>query len=318
MKFVDELLEGGTKRTQKKKKITLYCIYATLALIAIMLVILGTFGAASLISGIAENSENEADAPQVTVGETEITVLDAEGIYSGDLLLLDSAHRYRGEPETVVLRNYEGRPKTQTGSNVYSIIASGTDKNVDFRGTPEAADALNLMMADYYAAKGDDNLCITRAYTQASKDTSNALYSAATAFELKYYFEYPGDVRGIFGVEKYEWIYANAHKYGFINVENPDATAEDEGSGVFRYVGAPHATYMRTKKLTLSAYLEQLKSATPEAPLLTKIGRVTYASYYVAADGEYHVPALHKYTVSGNNIDGYIITASITKTAAED
>lgn len=318
MKIIDELLEGGTKSTQKKKKITLYCIYATLALIVIMLIILGAFGVASLVSDIAESADDGADAPQVTVGATESVTLAADGICEGSLILLDGAHRYKGEPETVVLRNCEGRPKTQTGSNVYSIIASGTDASVDFRGTPEAVDALNLMMADYYAARGDDNLCVTRAYTSASKDTANALYSAATAFKLEYYFEYPGDVRSIYGVEKYDWIYSNAHKYGFINVEDPNATAEDEGSGVFRYVGAPHATYMRTKRLTLPAYLEQLRSATPEAPLLTKIGRVTYASYYISAEGEHLVPTAYEYTLSGNNTDGYILTASITSTPASN
>lgn len=317
MKIFAELLDGGTKKTQKKKKVTLYCISVTLALIAVMLVILASLGVASLVSGLIESSEQEAEAPQITVGATEPTTLSEGLIYSGNLLILDGAHRYQGDLETMIIRSYEGRPKTQTGSNVYSIISSGTDESVDFRGTPEAIEALNLMLADFYAAKSDDNVCITRAYTLSAKDTVNALYSAATSFELSYYFEYPGEVRGIYGVEKYEWIYANAHKYGFINVDNPSAE-EGEGSGIFRYVGAPHATYMKTKRLTLSSYLEQLKTATPEAPLLIKIGRVTYASYYLASDAEHLVPTDYKYTVSGNNADGYIITASINKTSSQE
>ena len=316
MKFLSELFEGGTNETQKKKKVTFYCICVTLALIAVMLLILAAFGVSQLISDLAAADVQSEPNVQVSIGETEAITLDAASIHSGNLLILDNAHRYQGDPETVIIRAYEGRPKTQTGSNVYSIVSRGVSEELDFRGTSEAVSALNLMMADFYATKADDNLCITRAYTLASKDTTDAPFTAATTFELEYYYEYPGEIRGIYGVEKYDWIYANAYKYGFVNIDDP-AASEDGGSGLFRYVGVAHATYMKTKKLQLSTYLEQLRSTTPDAPLLTKVGKITYASYYLSADGEILVPTEHEYTVSGNNTDGYIITASITKAAAK-
>ena len=316
MKFLSELFEGGTNATQKKKKVTFYCICVTLALIAVMLLILAAFGVSQLISELAEADVQSEPDVQVSIGATETITLDAASIHSGNLLILDNAHRYQGDPETVIIRAYEGRPKTQTGSNVYSIVSRGTSEELDFRGTPEAVEALNLMLADFYAAKTDDNICITRAYTLASKDTADAPFTAATSFELEYYYEYPGEIRGIYGVEKYDWIYANAYKYGFVNIDDP-AASEDGGSGLFRYVGVAHATYMKTKKLQLSTYLEQLRSTTPDAPLLTKVGKITYASYYLSADGEHLVPTEHEYTVSGNNTDGYIITVSITKTVAK-
>ena len=312
MKFLSELFEGGTNATQKKKKVTFYCICVTLALIAVMLLILAAFGVSQLISDLAAADVQSEPNVQVSIGETEAITLDAASIHSGNLLILDNAHRYQGDPETVIIRAYEGRPKTQTGSNVYSIVSRGVSEELDFRGTSEAVSALNLMMADFYAAKADDNLCITRAYTLASKDTTDAPFTAATTFELEYYYEYPGEIRGIYGVEKYDWIYSNAYKYGFVNIDDP-AASEEGGSGLFRYVGVAHATYMKTKKLQLSTYLEQLRSTSPDAPLLTKVGKITYASYYLSADGEILVPTEHEYTVSGNNTDGYIITVSITK-----
>ena len=316
MKFLSELFEGGTNATQKKKKVTFYCICVTLALIAVMLLILAAFGVSQLISDLAAADVQSEPNVQVSIGATETITLDAASIHSGNLLILDNAHRYQGDPETVIIRAYEGRPKTQTGSNVYSIVSRGVSEELDFRGTSEAVSALNLMMADFYAAKADDNLCITRAYTLASKDTTDAPFTAATTFELEYYYEYPGEIRGIYGVEKYDWIYSNAYKYGFVNIDDP-AASEEGGSGLFIYVGVAHATYMKTKKLQLSTYLEQLRSTTPDAPLLTKVGKITYASYYLSADGEILVPTEHEYTVSGNNTDGYIITVSITKSAAK-
>jgi hypothetical protein len=311
MKDLSEIFEGGTLETQKKRKITFYCICVTLALIAVMLVILAVFGVVTLI---VNNSSNEPAGQeiQVSIGATIPSTFDADQLYSGTLLILDDNHKYQGKTEFIILRNAENRPKTSTGGHAYSILSKGATDELDFRGSPEAVDALHLMIKEFYMAKGDDNLCIVNAFTKANADTIDPIYASGNSFAFNYYFEYPGEDKSIYGVDKYSWIYNNAHKYGFINVE----TGEESGSNVFRYVGIPHATYMRTKKLDLEAYIELLKSATPEAPLLTKIGKYTYASYFIADGADQVVPADYNYTVSGNNSDGYIITAIITKKAA--
>ena len=168
-------------------------------------------------------------------------------------------------------------------------------------------------MKDFYAEKKDDNVCIVNAYSRSKKDSLDPVYSSGQAFELGYYFDYnsdPSDVRNIYGADKYSWIYSNAHKYGFINV----GSADGSGSGIFRYVGIPHATYIKTKKIDFDTYLEQLRAASPESPLLIKIGKITYASYFIEASSEHLVPADYEYEVNGNNIDGYIITAAIPAT----
>ena len=316
MKIFSELFEGGSKAMQKKRKITFYCICITLALIVTMLTLLATFGIVSLISKNADK-ETENSPVQVSIGATEIVTLDPADLYSGNLLILDAAHKYRGDSDAIILRNAEGRPKTQTGGNVYSILAARVEDDVDFRASPEAAEAFNLMMKDFYAASNDDNVCIKKALTKANADVIDPIYTSGDTLALNYYFEYPGDDRSIFGVDKYTWIYSNAYKYGFINIplsdDDIEEGSEETGSNVFRYVGVPHATYMKTKKLSFEGYLDQLRSATPDAPLLIKSGRVTYASYFVAANGEHIVPTEYSYSVSGNNLDGYIVTVEITK-----
>ncbi len=310
---LSELFEGGSTETQKKKRMVFYCICVTFSLIAIMLILLMITGISALISENANNKADEMGAQQ-SVGNTQITTLGEDAIYSGTLLMLDNANRYTGPDNTVTIRGREGRPKTQANGNVYTILASGTDENVDLRGTPEMIDAFNTMMKDFYSAKSDDNICITKAYTRATKDTIEPIYTSGNAVELGYYFDSESNAtKTISGVDKYTWIYTNAYKYGFINV----SAADGSGSGIFRYVGVAHATYMKTKNLDLNSYLEQLRSATPEAPLLTKIGRTTYASYFVPATGEHLVPTDYEYTVSGNNYDGYIITAIITTTSSK-
>lgn len=317
MKNFSELFEGGSKETQKKRKITFYCICVTLALIATMLIILAIFGIVSLASQHTED-EPEQEAPQVSIGNTQSITLSEEQLHSGTLLILDDAHRYSGEFDAIIMRNAEGRPKTSTGGNVYSILAARVEDDVDFRASPEALEAFNLMMQDFYAASNDDNICVRRAITKANADTVDAIFSSGDTLALNYYFEYPDDDRSIYGVDKYSWIYSNAYKYGFINVpvepQSTDAEDEEEvGSNIFRYVGVPHATYMKTKRLSFDAYLAQLKNATPDAPLLVRSGRITYASYFLAKDGEHLVPTDYSYSVSGNNVDGYIVTVEITR-----
>ena len=316
MGFFSELFEGGSNETQRKKRITFICICATLALIAIMLIILVIFGVASLVSTKAEN-DTESSQSQFSIGETVASSLGEDAIYIGDLIKLDMTHRYKGIDSAIITRNAPSRPKTQTNGNIYSILAAKTDEDSDLRATPEAIDAFNLMMKDFYAAKADDNICITKAYTQDTKETVNPIFTSGSALELGYYFDYsadPTDVRSIYGVEKYNWIYSNAYKYGFVNVKVSaiaDDTSGTSNSSVFRYVGVAHATYIKTKKIDFDTYLDQLRTATPDAPILIKIGKTTYASYFVAAAGEHLVPANYDYTVSGNNYDGYIITAII-------
>ena len=310
MKDLSELFEGGTLETQKKRKTTFYCICATLALIAVMLVILAVCGIVALVKNHTPSEPAEQEV-QVSIGATVPATFDEDQLYSGTLLLLDSSHKYQGKNETVVLRSSDSRPKTSTGGYAYSILAAGATDELDFRGTPEAVDALHLMIKEFYASKGDDNLCVVNAFTKSRSDTLDPIYASATTFAFEYYFEFPGTPKTIYGVDKYTWIYTNAHKYGFINVD----TGEEGGSNVFRYVGIPHATYMKTKKLDLESYLEELKSATVDAPVLTKVGKYTYASYYIPVGAEALVPADYSYTVSGNNTDGYIVTAIITKRA---
>lgn len=313
MKNLSELFEGGTLETQKKRKTTFYCICATLVLIAVMLVVLSVFGIVTLIKNKAPSEPIEEEI-QVSIGATQPATFDEDQLYSGTLLLLDDAHKYQGSGELTILRNAESRPKTETGGHAYSILSKGATDDLDFRGTPEATDALHLMIKEFYAAKGDDNLCVVNAFSNAKADTVDPIYSSGNTFAFEYYFEYPGTPKTIYGVDKYSWIYTNAHKYGFINV--PSSSSEEEGgSNIFRYVGVPHATYMRTKKLDLEGYLEELRSATVDSPILVKSGKYTYASYFIPVGAETLVPADYSYTVSGNNVDGYIVTAIITKRA---
>lgn len=114
----------------------------------------------------------------------------------------------------------------------------------------------------------------------------------------------------------YGWIYDNAHKYGFI-LRYPDGKINITGitnePWHFRYVGKGHATYMTENNLVLEEYIDLLYKYPYDGKHLTFTADGTeYEVFYLAFDGESEkTVALPKdafYTLSGNNVDGVIVT----------
>lgn len=312
MKNMSELFDGGTKELQKKKKVTFYAICVTLALLAATLIFL-LITVVAISIGNAKDKDKESSDEPVNIGPTEIITIDSAQLYSGDLLLLDNEHSFKGNANVILMKSKE-RPQTDTGTNAYTIGEMGK-----FSGTEEAVDALNNMIKAFYKASKDDNIYVSNAYNTEKVDTQDAIYTSGTAFELKY-FSAAADKDwskkdSIYGVSTYNWIYNNAHKYGFIvlsGINGVDENGKEIGSSVFRYIGIPNATAAKAAKQSLSVYLEALKATTPEEPLSAKVGTDRYAIYYLSATAEHKVPTDYEYTVSGNNSDGYIITVDLS------
>ena len=82
----------------------------------------------------------------------------------------------------------------------------------------------------------------------------------------------------------------------------------------YRYVGVPHATYMMENKLCMEEYLELLKKSYTYAnePLTITTDEKEYLVYYVPVSEEsttsIPVPVDGDYTISGDNMSGFIVT----------
>jgi D-alanyl-D-alanine carboxypeptidase len=108
-----------------------------------------------------------------------------------------------------------------------------------------------------------------------------------------------------------KWLKKNAWNFGFILRYPRDKTSI---TGIqfepwhFRYVGMPHSAIMQAKNLVLEQYLEYLKE---QKTLTTTIDDKLYKiSYYpVSKNTTIPVPAKGHYEISGNNIDGVIVTS---------
>lgn len=117
---------------------------------------------------------------------------------------------------------------------------------------------------------------------------------------------------------KYEWIYNNAHKYGFI-IRYPNSCehfAEQiiETSIRIRYVGVVHATAMKEKGLCFDEYLADLSinHKNYDKALEVTVGDKTYMIYYYAYSApmtSVPIPKDNKgYEISGDNMNGFIVT----------
>ncbi|HBM8856440.1 TPA: M15 family metallopeptidase, partial [Enterococcus faecium] len=107
-----------------------------------------------------------------------------------------------------------------------------------------------------------------------------------------------------------KWIEENAWKYGFI-LRYPEDKTELTGIQYepwhIRYVGLPHSAIMKEKNFVLEEYMDYLKE---EKTISVSVNGEKYEIFYypVTKNTTIHVPTNLRYEISGNNIDGVIVT----------
>lgn len=128
-----------------------------------------------------------------------------------------------------------------------------------------------------------------------------------------------------------EWMEAHCAEYGFIvryDDDKADITGILDESWHYRYVGIPHATYMMQNDLCLEEYLDLIRtshSCDSAEPLKFSVGEDDYLVYYVPKTEndtvtEIRVPAatVGEYTVSGDNMNGFIVTVKLARSTSAE
>lgn len=113
-----------------------------------------------------------------------------------------------------------------------------------------------------------------------------------------------------------EWLLANSYKYGFIQRyadDKTDFTKIAYENWHYRYVGKPHAFYMVKNNLCLEEYINLLRGFEfgEKHLAITDDEGVSWEIYFVPAESEtteIPVPKYLEYEISGNNVDGFIVT----------
>lgn len=114
------------------------------------------------------------------------------------------------------------------------------------------------------------------------------------------------------GSGRYGWINENACRYGFI-VRYPKEKKEQTGIEYepwhFRYIGKPHSYIVTEYDMCLEEYIDYLKQFLfGEKHLKVMSGDGKQYEIYYTDKLDVPVPSGKQYRISGNNIDGFIIT----------
>lgn len=271
---------------------------------------------------VGGGSESEAATEPKTVYEN--VSVSNEDVQAGDLILVNTDTAYVEENPTEIVSIYDHK------TDNYHV--SGTETSL----RQPALDALNQMLDAFYVATGHQDMIVISGYRTTQQQQE--LYDADLAetgeqtstrvalpghseHESGYALDFSLYTDGVQydydGTGEYAWINENCAHYGYVLRYAED---KQETTGIqaepwhYRYVGQPHATYMMENNVCLEEYLTLLKNYTADEPLsITNWDGEIYQVYYVAADTSTDstyvmVPPDAKYTISGNNSDGFIVT----------
>lgn len=205
-------------------------------------------------------------------------------------------------------------PSTVTKDELYSLygnISSAKLSSSSLKAYYVAVEALQRLGSAFNAKKSGLSILISGAY-----DKNSALpdLESGYSFYLKCQAGY-SDIYTLDNTNSHiikEFLSLHASEYGFIERYPEDSAyytgvPGEKGLGVYRYVGVPHASFMKNHYLSLEEYLCYIKNL-GDKHLIIKDGNEEYEIFYLPYSESLSVPKEDDVTISGNNSDGFIVT----------
>ncbi len=330
--------ENKRKSIKRTKFITELCI-------SVVILALGAYGVKTAMdrvstigsSPVIENSQIDIDVIEPTTEPVdpnkiifETSLISTKEKFKGDLILVNHDYQYFSGNENLVVINEkldeEGRTSYVGNDNNMKVL--------DVIYTP-----LSDMLDAFNEATGYDDIVIIGGYRTTERqqelydedleatgeDTSERVaLPGHSEHESGYAVDFTTSTTWDYdGTGEYDWINRNCWKYGFIlryPETKTDITKIQYEPWHYRYVGIPHAYYMYNNELCLEEYIELLKNYTYEGEHLkfSDENGSEYELYYVKSDDgsdntSVPVPSGLKYEISGNNIDGFIVTVYVNE-----
>lgn len=278
-------------------------------------------------SGCTARDAVPSSAPDtVTVVEPEgflLAELEESAIYRGDLILVNNSVPFRFPDELSLSCVAEEK------NGAYYIRSN------DLLLDSDALAAVNGLMGEFLARGGSKTVNLVAAWrSEATQrhlyDRSAARYGAdhatryvalpgcsehhtGLAVDFSLYFP-DGTSADFTGEGEYAWIAENAPRFGLIlryTDEKESVTGIASEPWHFRYVGVPHAAAMRELEMCLEEYIDYLRTFPYDgAHLFLEQGEKRYEVWYERGS-DVHLPVEGEYTVSGNNVDGLIVTRKL-------
>lgn len=303
------------RRRRLRPQFVLFCLVVALLLVGIIFLLqrCGT-------KREAEPADSTQPIEEVVPGENGSPagyVPATANLGAGPLILVSNDHDYTFPDSVELVVSMEARTAEKYLVRDFSI-----------QQEKQTAAVFDTMLCDFADATGHTDVNITSAY-RSYEEQQNVFDSSAAANGLEHakrYVTHPGGSEHHTGLAAdlnvynlsngtcydfdgqgdYQWLYDHCADYGVIlryGADKEHITGIAPESWHFRYVGIPHAKYITENNLCLEEYIDLLRSYTVQNPL-------NYEGYtiYFCRQGELVVPQTGSYTVSGNNVDGFIVT----------
>jgi D-alanyl-D-alanine carboxypeptidase len=277
-------------------------------------------------SGEGEQPTQEPDKPQkeqptkaVDDGYTSESHTHDE-IFMGNLIVVNAEHEYKfidGDLDLLSIVENENDYYTH-GDFVTKIdreALTNLNKMMEAYAKDQSLETTNIFVQDGFRTFEEQRIRHSSGKS-STFEAGHCDYHTGRTFDM--FRMYPDGSTPYFSAEgDAAWFADNACRFGFI-VRYPagkdEATGEKARTYTYRYVGAPHASYMHTNGLCLEEYISEVKNHTKDDPITVAVEGVVSFIYYVPASAEGNtdvpVPKDKAYTVSGNNSDGFIVTVT--------
>ncbi len=255
-----------------------------------------------------------------------VQTMEASDISAGELILVNGGHSYSPSAGPELVSIYDEK------DDCYFV------RDMDVRISRDVMEALNALMKGFYEATGINDVNVVSGFRtveeqedlyNASVEKDGAAHAAkfvaqagcsehhtGLAMDLSIYHIATGTSEEFDGDGDYGWIAENAWQYGFIlrytESKYPITNVGDE-PWHYRYVGIPHARYIKEHDLCLEEYIDLLYQYPYDSEHLKFEGLGQRYEIYYCAGTDVPIPQQGEYTVSGNNIDGFIVTAEVNE-----
>lgn len=282
--------------------------------------------------GTTQNSQQQEQAPvekpgQVTTSSgiaCTLTELGEEAVRTGELILVNNWNYYDFPEQEDLVCIYENKSSNYIVARTDTMIA------------PAAMEALNALLDAFREQGGSKTVNVVAGY-RTEEFQQHLFEQSVERNGLEHAQKYvaqpggsehhtglavdfsvlnsDGSSRDYDGAGEYAWINENCHNYGYIVRYE---TGKEELTGIwdepwhFRYLGVPHATRIAELGLCMEEYVDYLKDYTFEGEHLTIRCQAGEYEVWYTEGTEVYLPDSGEYTVSGNNVDGIIVTYKVS------
>ena len=267
-------------------------------------------------SGIEVTDNEPAD-----IENYNIITKDFDDLSVGDLVLIGNQYKFTRDvtDELVGMMDYK--------SNNYSI----SDSTIIMK--EDVAIALNNLLNHFYDKTGNSTINVTSGYRSydlqktlyenelLETDSEEAVHWVAKPGYSEHHSGYAVDINVIDGYNGVSLEYTGDGEFKELNDSAPDygfvvryQESKKDITGIyyepwhFRYVGIPHSKIMQEMNFCFEEYIDFLKTYPIDGKHLKyTFKNKSYEIYYCKGYNVY-VPKSGDYEISGNNVDGFIVT----------